>query len=92
MKISTHLQIGTENQAPKKDPDREDYVPCACAPVVNAGWQCDDSKGNAKMVWSLKDARSWIDKYCPRRPGMPGEPVNPGTPYTPVMPGIPDGQ
>lgn len=47
----------------------EDYVPCGCDAVRNAGWQCDDGKGNAKMVWSEKDLSLWMKKYCPVGPG-----------------------
>ena len=41
---------------------------CGCAPVRNAGWQCDDGKGmgNEKMVWSETELWSWMGTYCPR--------------------------
>ena len=47
-----------------------DYVPCGCSSVKDAGWWCDDGKkvGNEIMVWSIGDAQSWTDKYCPPGP------------------------
>ena len=38
MKISTHLQIGTENQAPKKDPDNEVPHGAFWNSCINVGW------------------------------------------------------
>ncbi len=57
--ISTGLAVRTTLKA------GEDYVPCGCAPVLGAGWQCDDGKGNAKMAWSIEELFQWMDTYCP---------------------------
>ncbi len=56
--ISTGLAVRTTLKA------GEDYVPCGCASVKNAGWQCDDGKENSEMVRSVPEISSWMQKYC----------------------------
>ena len=58
--ISTGLAVRTTLKA------GEDYVPCGCASVQDAGWQCYDGKqnGNSKMVGSVQEISNWMKTYC----------------------------
>jgi hypothetical protein len=48
LQVHTHMLVGL----------------CSCPAVDGAGWQCDDDKGNALMVWTVEDMFRWKGQYC----------------------------